>query len=202
MVRKLLYILRRKEEGNIFLPWYWLDCSGFSFLFSVLTLPSTLRSSPYSLLLIISTEIILPTCTDLLTALCKAISGIFAGAASLPIGLKGPLIFIGLVIGHNAQRFIPEAYPALKLDGLKKDFAVVGCTCGVTGAFLTPIGGVLFAMEEGASLCHGGRSEFLASFIGMAVFCCCMCDDHCFVWMGLAMGLDQSAFDRRRNRFA
>ncbi|OEU12785.1 Voltage_CLC-domain-containing protein [Fragilariopsis cylindrus CCMP1102] len=95
--------------------------------------------------------IILPTCTDLLTACCKAVSVIFAGAASLPIGLEGPLIFIGLAIGHNAQRFIPNSYNQLKLDEMKRDFAVVGCACGVAGAFLTPIGGVLFAMEEGAS---------------------------------------------------
>ncbi|VEU44418.1 unnamed protein product [Pseudo-nitzschia multistriata] len=95
--------------------------------------------------------IILPTCTDLLTALCKAVSVICAGAASLPIGLEGPLIFIGLAIGHNAERFVPESYPVLKLDNWKRDFAAVGCACGVAGAFLTPIGGVLFAMEEGAS---------------------------------------------------
>ena len=58
---------------------------------------------------------------------------------------------VGLAIGHNAQRFIPAIYPALKLDEMKRDFAAVGCACGVAGAFLTPIGGVLFAMEEGAS---------------------------------------------------
>jgi H+/Cl- antiporter ClcA len=52
-------------------------------------------------------------------------------------------------LGDNAQRFIPQAYPALKMDEMKRDFAVVGCACGVAGAFLTPIGGVLFAMEEG-----------------------------------------------------
>ena len=79
-------------------------------------------------------------------------SVVFAGAASLPIGLEDPLIFIGLAIGHNIQRFVlPRAYPTLHLEGMQRDLAVVGCACGVSGAFLTPIGGVLFAMEEGAS---------------------------------------------------
>jgi hypothetical protein len=32
--------------------------------------------------------IVLPTCTDLTTAMCKAISVVFAGAASLPVGLE------------------------------------------------------------------------------------------------------------------
>jgi Voltage gated chloride channel len=95
--------------------------------------------------------IILPKSTDLLTALFKAISVIFTGAASMPIGLEGPLIFMGMALGENAQRFLPKAYAGLKVDRLKRDFAVIGTSCGVTGAFLSPIGGVLFAMEEGAS---------------------------------------------------
>jgi len=37
----------------------------------------------------------IPACTELLSAACKGISVIFAVASSLPVGLEGPLIFIG-----------------------------------------------------------------------------------------------------------
>ena len=37
----------------------------------------------------------IPACTDILSAACKATSVIFAVASSLPVGLEGPLIFIG-----------------------------------------------------------------------------------------------------------
>lgn len=138
--------------------------------------------------------IILPTCTDLLTALCKAISVIFAQSASLPIGLEGPLIFIGLAIGHNALRFIPQTYPALKTDELKRDFAAVGCACGVAGAFLTPIGGVLFAMEEGASF----WSPLLAwrSFSAACVTTICL-----YLWTWLSEITDDRLEGEEHNNF-
>lgn len=37
----------------------------------------------------------IPACTELLSAACKAISVIFSVASALPVGLEGPLIFIG-----------------------------------------------------------------------------------------------------------
>jgi len=95
--------------------------------------------------------IVVPQCTELLSALMKAISVIFTGAASLPVGLEGPMIFICLSLGENANRFIPKTYPTLHLDRYRRDFAAVGTACGVTAAFFSPIGGVLFAMEEGSS---------------------------------------------------
>ena len=100
--------------------------------------------------------IVLPKATDLTTALCKAISVIFSGAASLPVGLEGPMIFMGLSIGENSQKFLPNSKfvpntVILKSNRYKRDFACIGATCGVTSAFFTPIGGVLFAMEEGSS---------------------------------------------------
>jgi hypothetical protein len=74
--------------------------------------------------------VVLPGCTELRTLLCKSISVIFAGAASLPIGLDGPMIFAGLSIGENSQRFLPESWASLKSDHFRRDFASVGTACG------------------------------------------------------------------------
>ena len=49
----------------------------------------------------------LPRCTDLSTALCKAIAVICSVAASLPAGLEGPMILLGLAIGENINRLVP-----------------------------------------------------------------------------------------------
>ena len=97
---------------------------------------------------------VMDRCTDLVTAACKGISVIFAASASLPIGLEGPLIFIGLSIGEHACRLlrIPRGrFPSLRTDRARRDFCAVGTACGVSAAFYAPIGGVLFALEEGAS---------------------------------------------------
>lgn len=96
--------------------------------------------------------IIVPRCTDLSTALCKAISVICSVAASLPAGLEGPMIFLGLAMGENINRLAPRNEPKfdlLRTDRQRINFAAIGCAAGVAAAFRSPIGGILFAMEEG-----------------------------------------------------
>ena len=93
----------------------------------------------------------IPCCTELTSAACKAVSLIFAGATALPIGLEGPLIFIGMSLGENFNRLVPRKFPELHSWRLKRDLAAVGTAAGVATAFLSPIGGILFAAEEGAS---------------------------------------------------
>eukprot|EP00978_Attheya_sp_CCMP212_P025036 scaffold79760_cov57-Attheya_sp.AAC.8 len=95
--------------------------------------------------------IVIEKCTDLLTAFCKGFSVIFAAAASLPVGLEGPMIFIGLSIGEHVSHFMPRRFPGLRTYRATRDFAAVGTASGVSIAFYAPIGGVLFALEEGAS---------------------------------------------------
>eukprot|EP00567_Pseudictyota_dubia_P004614 CAMPEP_0197440956 /NCGR_PEP_ID=MMETSP1175-20131217/7327_1 /TAXON_ID=1003142 /ORGANISM="Triceratium dubium, Strain CCMP147" /LENGTH=857 /DNA_ID=CAMNT_0042971151 /DNA_START=81 /DNA_END=2654 /DNA_ORIENTATION=+ len=95
--------------------------------------------------------IMIPSCTELTSAACKGISLIFAEASSLPAGLEGPLIFIGMALGENINRLIPQKFPELRSWRLKRDLAAVGTAAGVTVAFLSPIGGIMFAAEEGAS---------------------------------------------------
>ena len=45
--------------------------------------------------------IIIPNCTALSTAFCKAVSVVCSVAASLPAGLEGPMIFMGLAVGEK-----------------------------------------------------------------------------------------------------
>ena len=90
-------------------------------------------------------------CTELSTAACKAMSVVLATVASLPCGLEGPLIFIGLAVGENWARIIPRAYPKLRSWRERRDFAAVGSATGVAAAFYAPVGGAIFAAEEGAS---------------------------------------------------
>ena len=90
-------------------------------------------------------------CTELATAACKAASVVLATVASLPCGLEGPLIFIGLAVGENWARIIPRAYPRLRSWRERRDFAAVGSATGVSAAFYAPVGGAIFAAEEGAS---------------------------------------------------
>lgn len=90
-------------------------------------------------------------CTELSTAVCKATSVVLATVASLPCGLEGPLIFIGLAVGENWARIIPRAYPKLRSWRERRDFAAVGSATGVAAAFYAPVGGAIFAAEEGAS---------------------------------------------------
>jgi Voltage gated chloride channel len=103
--------------------------------------------------------LVLDKCTDLMTAACKGLSVVFAASASLPIGLEGPLIFIGLSVGEHACRLcLPTTtttggrrFSSLRTDRARRDFCAVGTASGVSAAFYAPIGGVLFALEEGAS---------------------------------------------------
>jgi chloride channel 7 len=98
--------------------------------------------------------VMIADCTSRLTALCKGLSVIFSSAAALPVGTEGPTIHIGLCVGANIVSAIPRDWlgiESLRSDRMRRDFAAVGTAAGVAAAFRTPVGGVLFAMEEGSS---------------------------------------------------
>lgn len=98
--------------------------------------------------------VIIPNCTSLLTALCKGLSVIMSVAASLPAGLEGPMIHLGLCLGENANRLVPTRYQVLdplRTNRSRIDYTAIGTAAGVAAAFRAPISGILFAMEEGAS---------------------------------------------------
>ena len=138
-------------------PWSYARYFGFSILFAILALlPIALirpvaAGSGIAEAKAVLNGIKIPRCTELTSAACKAVSLIFAEATALPIGLEGPLIFIGMSIGENFNRLVPRKFPELRSWRQKRDLAAVGTAAGVAAAFLSPIGGILFAVEEGAS---------------------------------------------------
>ncbi|CAM9378944.1 unnamed protein product, partial [Discosporangium mesarthrocarpum] len=86
------------------------------------------------------------------TLLCKLVGVILGVASGLPIGKEGPMIHAGAAIG-GTMATLPnfKALEEFRNDRDRRDFAAMGTAAGVAAAFRTPIGGVLFAMEEGAS---------------------------------------------------
>mmetsp|Transcript_12874 Transcript_12874/g.13318 ORF Transcript_12874/g.13318 Transcript_12874/m.13318 type:complete len:934 (-) Transcript_12874:30-2831(-) len=92
--------------------------------------------------------------------LAKIIGICFAIGAGLPIGKKGPLIQIGSIIaavvsqGKNSAFGLDISITKIqdfRNDQTKRDFVTYGTAAGVAAGFRSPIGGVLFALEEGAS---------------------------------------------------
>lgn len=76
-------------------------------------------------------------------------------AAGLDLGKEGPLVHIGACIASLLSQGGSDKY-RLKWKGLKyfkndrdrRDLITCGASAGVCAAFRSPIGGVLFSLEE------------------------------------------------------
>ena len=93
------------------------------------------------------------------TLCCKAMGVLFSVAGALPVGKEGPMIHSGSAIaaalaqGTRSVACLGREMRILEFrtDHEKRDFVACGAAAGVAAAFGAPIGGVLFALEEGAS---------------------------------------------------
>ncbi|OQR95499.1 Chloride Channel (ClC) Family [Thraustotheca clavata] len=97
------------------------------------------------------------------TLVCKAVGILFSVSAGLPVGKEGPMIHSGAVIGAGLSQGKSSSFgidtswtkfKGFRNDKEKRDFISCGAAAGVAAAFGAPIGGVLFALEEGASFWH------------------------------------------------
>mmetsp|Transcript_1356 Transcript_1356/g.2638 ORF Transcript_1356/g.2638 Transcript_1356/m.2638 type:complete len:949 (+) Transcript_1356:100-2946(+) len=95
------------------------------------------------------------------TAIAKAVGCAFSIGSGLIAGREGPIIHIGAILGsgisQGASDFIGYRAPSwlnkhFRSAEWKRDFAVMGSSFGVAAAFIAPMGGVLFAIEEGATV--------------------------------------------------
>ena len=87
-------------------------------------------------------------------------------SAGLPCGKEGPMIHSGACFGGLISRFgggrLLRHY---RLPRETRDVVVAGAASGVSAAFGAPVGGVLFAVEEGAT--HWSPTIMLRAF-----WCC------------------------------
>ena len=130
------------------------------------------------------------------TLACKAVGVLFSVAGGLPVGKEGPMIHSGAVVGAGVSQGrqlqqlwrvmgwdstrITKLFNAFRNDHEKRDFVACGTAAGVAAAFGAPIGGALFALEEGAT--HWN------DFLTWRSFVCAMVSAFTlFVWMSVLM---------------
>lgn len=108
----------------------------------------------------------LPRIVDFKTLFAKAVGIMFSVSAGMPCGKEGPMIHSGAALGGVLSRagVVPLLKPYRALVE-HRDFVTAGAASGVAAAFGAPLGGVLFAMEEGAT--------YFTPAIMLRTFVCC-----------------------------
>jgi len=69
--------------------------------------------------------------------------GLLGLLGGLTIGREGPTVHIGASIMYEMRRFYPRASPKLE-----RNLLLAGAAAGLSGAFNTPLAGIVFAIEE------------------------------------------------------
>lgn len=78
----------------------------------------------------------------------KIVSSLLMVQGGAPIGREGPTIQISASIFRLIDRSIPASWPKLS----SQNFIITGAAAGLAAAFNTPLGGIVFAIEELAKI--------------------------------------------------
>eukprot|EP01062_Namystynia_karyoxenos_P054592 TRINITY_DN4502_c0_g1_i1.p1 TRINITY_DN4502_c0_g1~~TRINITY_DN4502_c0_g1_i1.p1 ORF type:complete len:1369 (+),score=417.25 TRINITY_DN4502_c0_g1_i1:90-4109(+) len=102
----------------------------------------------------------IPGVLRLQSLVAKSLGVLFSVAAGLPCGKEGPMIHSGAIVAAGISQgqtrqlgfsILEGPYQDLRNDYEKRDFVSCGAAAGVAAAFGAPVGGLLFAIEEGCS---------------------------------------------------
>ena len=106
----------------------------------------------------------LPQVLSLRTLVAKALGVLFSVSGGLPCGKEGPMIHSGAILASGitqgmlpvpgatrVETWLHKLFLPFRTDKHKRDFISCGAAAGVAAAFGAPVGGVLFALEEGCS---------------------------------------------------
>jgi H+/Cl- antiporter ClcA len=80
--------------------------------------------------------------------LTKIFSSLLMVQGGAPIGREGPTIQISASIFRIIDKSIPSSWPKLS----SQNYIITGAAAGLAAAFNTPLGGIVFAMEELAKI--------------------------------------------------
>eukprot|EP00928_Gymnodinium_smaydae_P062951 TRINITY_DN4666_c0_g4_i1.p1 TRINITY_DN4666_c0_g4~~TRINITY_DN4666_c0_g4_i1.p1 ORF type:complete len:766 (-),score=163.32 TRINITY_DN4666_c0_g4_i1:925-3222(-) len=106
-----------------------------------------------------------PNVVGVKTLAAKAIGIVFSVSAGLPCGKEGPMIHSGAIVGGLSARGcdVRNTIKPLNIEEEARDLVAAGAAAGVAAAFGAPMGGVLFAVEEGSS--HMSPTIMLRAFV-------------------------------------
>jgi len=100
----------------------------------------------------------IPRIVRIKTLLAKAVGVVMSVLGGLAVGKEGPMIHSGAVVAAGISQgkstslnIDTHSLHFYRQDREKRDFVSGGAAAGVAAAFGAPVGGVLFALEEGAS---------------------------------------------------
>lgn len=106
---------------------------------------------------------VLPDVPTFRTLLIKLPGLIFAVSSGLALGHEGPMVHVGVCWAHLLSRIFPQ----FQNEGKKRQLFSAAVAAGVSSAFGTPIGGVLFSLEEVSS--HFPSRTLLMAFVASVV---------------------------------
>lgn len=99
---------------------------------------------------------------SLRTAVVKIFSSLLCLAGGGAIGREGPTLQISAVIFHSVGKFVRRLYP----NSSEQTWVIAGAAAGLASAFNTPLGGIVYAIEElGAKHFHKVRTALLSAVI-------------------------------------
>lgn len=95
-------------------------------------------------------------------ALVKIVSSLFCLAGGGAIGREGPTLQVSAVIFHSVGKFVRKLYP----ESHEQTWVIAGASAGLASAFNTPLGGIVYAIEElGMKHFHRIRTALLSAVI-------------------------------------
>lgn len=103
--------------------------------------------------------VMFPRIFNIRNLVVKTLSCILAVSAGLPVGTEGPMIHMGSLIGaglptgrsRSLQCSATSIFDIFRNPRDQRDFISAGAACGLTSAFSSPLGGMLFVLEEMAT---------------------------------------------------